>query len=77
MDVKDLKLADLFVECDQCAGTGHYVWRPDPNKPRGIGQHLIESSGPCDKCGGRGGRFTQLGEVLARFAEILRQHGRM
>ena len=71
----DLTIEDLFIKCAKCDGVGRYKGT-SPNTPGSIGMSYI-TEGICPNCGGKGGKLTEKGEVLADFMEILRKQHRI
>jgi len=70
----DLKLTDLFVKCDKCAGTGHFADGSQSGE-RGFPKGNLRSEA-CKTCGGHGGSLTPSGRALADFVDVLRRMGR-
>jgi len=67
----ELKLEDLFVNCEKCNGTG----KLDPiTTSSGGGMRVTHTfgGGNCDECRGAGGKLTSTGKVLKQFAWILK-----
>jgi len=67
----NVKLEDLYIQCDKCGGTGHYSESFLPSQGT-YGRRLVGSTGPCEKCSGAGGHLTEDGKVLKQFMSILR-----
>lgn len=62
----DLKLENLYIECEKCKGSGEYT------ETLSEGRMRSSRSGPCDACGGRGGQLTEAGKVIKRFLGVLK-----
>ncbi len=77
MDLSDLKLSDLFVQCDACAGTGSLSRGVDEEARQTYGSQFTGGEGPCEKCGGTGGKLTVAGQVLVQFVEVLKRQHRL
>ena len=67
----DVRLEELFIKCEKCGGTGHFV---DRSGPTGQTHRGWTQEGPCLKCGGRGGELTAAGAVFRDFVRLLEQH---
>jgi Zn finger protein HypA/HybF involved in hydrogenase expression len=67
----DIRIDDLFIQCEQCGGTGWYEEKRD-----GSGRSQLRS-GTCPACGGMRGALTNSGQVLADFLQILRTQNRL
>ena len=61
----EIKLADLFIPCPRCDGTGHIDERSGN----------VRTSGGCPDCGGLRGKLTPSGKELAKFVELINQRG--
>ena len=63
----ELKLSDLFIECDACKGTGQAQSQPrTPLGTPGVGKSNIVD-GSCNVCNGKRGKVTEAGQVLIEF----------
>lgn len=70
----DLKLEDLYVQCDECEGQGRIEGPPPQQSNQGnFGRHEVWREGPCEKCHGTGGKLTENGEVLLQFMQVLKR----
>jgi DnaJ-class molecular chaperone len=63
------RLADLFTTCDRCEGTGRI------REVSGGPMMRLTREGPCEACGGEGGRMTDAGKALLEFFRIARRNG--
>lgn len=70
-DKLNIEVGDLCIICEKCGGSGHLSETP-ARTGNNVGPHVFYTSGPCDKCGGRGVSLTNSGKALLEFSRILK-----
>lgn len=74
----DLKMEDLYVQCDECEGHGRTERRPNQQANQGsFGRKEVGRIGPCEKCNGAGGFISETGKVLLQFMKIMKSKGHL
>jgi hypothetical protein len=64
-----LHFDDLVERCERCNGVGHYT---EVRHQSALSRSTYQ--GPCEVCGGVGGKMTEQGKELERFLQFLRSH---
>lgn len=73
MNLEDLKIEDLYVQCDACEGTGRYSGPPNEQSRNNFGRHVIYENRECYECNGRGGQITRAGQVILDFLQVAKR----
>ena len=66
---KMLRFADLVERCERCNGAGRYT---EVRSQSALMRSTYE--GPCEVCGGVGGKITDQGRELQKFVQFLQSH---